>query len=889
MSLIAGTRLGPYEILSLLGAGGMGEVYRARDTRLDRTVAVKVLAPATADDPDFLARFEREAKTISQFTHPHICVLHDVGQEKATGGSVISYLVMEYLDGQTLAARLEKGPLPLDQALKHAADIADALDKAHRQGIVHRDLKPANVMMTKAGVKLLDFGLAKPRAEAPGGVETHLGAPPARAPLTATGSIIGTFQYMAPEQLEGKEADTRSDVWAFGCVLYEMVTGKRAFEGTSQASLIGAILNQEPPAISSLTATSPPSLDRVVRTCLAKDPDDRWQNAHDLANELRWIAESASTASVRHGRPGWLLIATLAGGLIAGAALASLWWSARSAPVQTPIRVRALAPLAPGESIFLSARRPLAISPDGRVVAYTAVADRVSQIHIRPIDQMSGTPLGGTERGDGPFFSPNGQWVGFFVAAEGRLKKVALSGGAPVTICEAPDVRGASWGTDDRIVFTGQLDGGLMRVAAGGGTPEALTQPNAERREKTHRYPDVLANGKGVIFTIGTHDITSFADARIAVYETATKQVRVLLEGGADARYQAPGYLLYGRAGNLMAVPFDADRLAVTGTPVPVLDGLLTSSSFGWAAFGATANGVMAHVQGAEPSAIDQLTWVDRTGRATPVGNRRSMLAVQLSPNREQALVRVSGANDTLWIHDFHRGDAFSRLTFRGNVAGAVWTPDGRRIIYNIGNEIASIAADGSGDDRTLFKDQFTGVPTSITPDGKTLLYQTNRPGTGWDIWALSLEDRKARPVLSAPFTERFARLSPDGRWIAYTSNESGRDEVYVRPFPALGSRTQVSRDGGAMPLWSPAGTELYFRRGQEIFFVAVRATAAGFDNGAPQRRPAPDARAAVDSYDITSDGRLLVIQTSPPPLPTAFHLILGWLDELKGRVTPSR
>ncbi len=545
MALTPGTRLGPYEIVSPIGAGGMGEVYRGRDTRLGRTVAIKVLSGALADDPDFQLRFEREATAISQLSHPHICVLHDVGQEKTSDRATVSYLVMEHLEGQTLASRLEKGPLPVDQALRHAAAIADALDTAHRQGIVHRDLKPANVMLTKTGAKLLDFGLAKPKSR-PVGEETQLATPPRNAPVTTHGTILGTFQYMAPEQVEGREADARSDIWAFGCVLYEMITGKPAFEGSNQASLIGAILHREPPPPSAVQLLLPPALDRVVRTCLAKDPDERWQNAHDLAAELRWITEGSTQPVAAQGRspsrPGWLAFA--GGGLAVGAVLASaVWWSMAGGAPGRSVQVRALAPLGAGQAMVLGSRRPLAVSPDGRMVAYAATVGGRSQVYVRRIDQMDAVPLSGTEGGSGPFFSHDGQWVGFFVAVEGRLKRVALSGGAPITICEAPDVRGASWGADDTIVYTPQLDAGLMRVAVGGGTPEVLTRPDASRREKTHRYPDVLPNRRGVLFTIGTHDITSFADARIAVYDTATGQFKIIIDGGSDARYQAPGYI----------------------------------------------------------------------------------------------------------------------------------------------------------------------------------------------------------------------------------------------------------------------------------------------------------------------------------------------------------
>jgi len=887
MSLASGTRLGPYEIIGLLGTGGMGEVYKATDTRLNRTVALKILSAGVAGDAEFRARFEREARTISQLNHPHICVLHDVGRHDDQ-----DFLVMEYLDGKTLADRLAQGPLVLDQALKLATEIADALDKAHRQGIVHRDLKPGNVMLTRTGAKLLDFGLAKSGGgAATSGGETQLVPAPAQAPLTARGTILGTFQYMAPEQLEGKDADARSDVWAFGCVLYEMLTGTRAFGGTSQASLIGAILNHEPPPVSSLQTTSPPMLDRVVRTCLAKDPDDRWQTLHDLSSELKWIAQSTATgpgavAPRTTARQIVSRASVIAASVVAGAALASFWSSRAGPPPSAALSVRATASLPPGFQLTVGARKPLALSPDGKLLAYAAAGDSQSQVFVRPLNRLEATEVGGTQGGSGPFFSPNGEWLGFFVASEGRLKKVALSGGAPVVISEAPDVRGASWAPDDSIVYTGQLDGGLLRIAAGSRTPEELTKPDGGRLEKTHRFPDVLPNGKGVIFTIGTHDITSFSDAKIAVYDFATRKITVLIEGGSDARYLPPGYLVYGRSGALMAIRFDAERLVVEGTPVPMIDGALTSAVFGPAHFAATANGVLAYIPGAEPLDVNQLLIASRDGRPTTVGERQYIISARASPTGDRATVRIGGANDTLWIQDLRRSGSLSRITFRGNVSGAVWTPDSQRIIYNIGNEIASIAADGSGDDRTIFQDQFTGIPTSITPDGKTLLYQTNRPATGWDIWALSIEDGKARPVLAAPFTERFARLSPDGRWIAYTSNESNRDEVYVRPYPALGSRSLVSREGGSFPVWSATGDELFFRRGSDVYVVKVTVAGANFDSGAPVKLPTPQPLSAgLDSMDVLPNGRLLLIQATPRPLPASLTLVTGWLGELAARV----
>jgi serine/threonine-protein kinase len=682
-------------------------------------------------------------------------------------------------------------------------------------------------------------------------------------------------------------------------VLHEALTGTRAFEGKSQASLIGAILNHEPPAISALQPLSPPILDRVVRTCLAKDPDDRWQSVHDLANELKWIADSAVPSAGAARRPATARqnlrrAAVVAASVVGGATLASLWWAARGWPVPAPIQVRSVVTLPSGLGLAIGVQSPVALSPDGRLLAYTAAGDDgVVQIFTRPLDHFEGTPLIGAKGGSGPFFSADGQWLGFFVAAEGRLKKVAMSGGAPVVICAAADVRGASWGHDDSIVFTDSYSGGLQRIAAGSPAPVELTRPLADRRERTHRFPDVLPNGKGVIFTIGTHDITSFSDARIAVYEFATRQTKVLFEGGSDARYVPPGYLVYGRDGALMAARFDAERLRVVGTPAPMVDGLRTSSIYGPAYFASSATGVLVYIQGSGTAVESQLTLVDRSGRPTPVSDERKIASVRLSPTFDRVVVRVAGANDTLWIQDLRRGGTFSRLTFRGNVLGAVWTLDGKRIIYNSGNQIASIAADFSGDDRMVHEDQFVGIPTTITADGKTVLYYTNRPGTGWDIWALSLEDGKTRAVLNASYNETHPRLSPDGRWIAYASSESGRVEVYVRPYPALGKRSMISRDGGRMPVWSPGwsagGGELYFSRGSDLYVAKVSVTGAELEGDTPRKVPKPQTPSGnLDTFDVLPDGRLFLIQITPRPLPTSLNLITGWLDELARR-TPGR
>ena len=690
MALAPGTRLGPYEILAPLGAGGMGEVYCAKDTRLNRTVAIKVLPAHSVDNPEQRLRLEREARAIATLTHPHICTLYDVGHQDG-----IDYLVMEYLDGETLATRLAKGPLPLEHVLSYAIEIADALEKAHRAGIVHRDLKPGNVMLTKAGTKLLDFGLAKTmRTRAPGfgdgsmqgPVVTDL--PTSPASLTAKGMILGTLQYMAPEQLEGKDTDARTDTFALGSLIYEMTTGKKAFTGASQASLIAAILDSTPPAISTLHPMTPPALDHVVKICLAKDPDERWQSAGDVRRELTWILEVGSQAGL--GVPSGTRrttrdrVAGMAVGLLVGAAaLGALVWSLpRSNPSTPRPIIHAVILLPPPQSIRVVGVSVIAISPAGTHVLYATPGSGDERLHVRALDQPTATPIPGTEGATTPFFSPDGQWVGFEVA--NTLKKVSLSGGQPTTICKliaGSGSHGASWGADDTIVFnTGP---GLSRVSAVGGTPQILTIPDRARREKTHRYPEVLPGGKAVIFMAANADITSFDDARIEVLSLETGARRVLIEGAMYARYAPTGHLVYARAGALFAVPFDLARLEVTGTAVHLLDGVATAPEGGAAQFVFSQGGSLVYVPGGSTQVDHTLLWVDRQGKAQPIsGRRHPFWDLALSPDGRRLAVAVSRANDEIWMYDLER-DAFSRLAFGWNNEGpVVWTPDGARIAF---------------------------------------------------------------------------------------------------------------------------------------------------------------------------------------------------------------
>src|SRR5580704_10095717 len=577
MPLSSGTRLGPYEIVAPLGAGGMGEVYRARDTRLDRTVAVKILPSHLSSDAILQQRFEQEAKAISSLNHPHICVLHDVGHQDGT-----HYLVMEYLEGETLAKLLEKGPLPLVQVLKFGLEIVDALDKAHRQGIVHRDLKPGNIMITKSGAKLLDFGLAKAAPLASGATLTA--AITRTTPVTQQGTIVGTFQYMSPEQVEGKELDTRSDIFSFGAVLYEMVTGQRAFPGKSQLSVASAILEKEPAPISTLRPLTPSSLDRAIRRCLAKDPEDRWQTARDLELELKWIAESGSqveqppTASATGALSRHALVVSVCG-LLLGAAIAGLTtWNLKPSPPR-PVS-RTVITLPPRQQLAGLDQPAVALSPDGTQLAYVAIQGTIQQIYLRAMDGLEARPIPGTEGGVGPFFSPDGQWLGFFSGQ--KLKKVPLSEGTTQTLNDAVLAQGASWSSKEVIAFKHQGISAFQQVAAGGGTPQPLT--SVGKGEIGQRWPDFLPGGAAILSVV-TASSFDWSNTEIIVQSIGTGARRNLIRGGTQPRYAASKHLIYAQGGTLMAVPFDPQGLTVTGTPVPVVDGVLQSSTSGAAQY----------------------------------------------------------------------------------------------------------------------------------------------------------------------------------------------------------------------------------------------------------------------------------------------------------------
>ena len=882
MTIAAGSRLGPYEILSPLGAGGMGEVYKARDTRLERTVAVKVLSAHLSSSAESRQRFEREAKTISQLSHPHICALYDVGNQDG-----VEYLVMEYLEGETLSERLLKGSLPFDQVLRYGIEIADALDKAHRQGIVHRDLKPGNVMLTKSGVKLLDFGLAK--AIAPATSPQLTSFPTQASPVTQAGMVLGTFQYMAPEQLESKEADARSDIFALGTVLYEIATGQKAFSGATQASLISAILRDDPQPISQVQLMSPPALDRVVKTCLAKDPEDRWQSAHDIVSELKWIAEGGSQAGLaaplaaRRARTARLvgpIVGFLTGALLTGLGV-RLWLSPEPAH-ETP-KPAWLSMLLPSDAPFASyGAQTLAFAPDGTRLVYAAEHGGTTQLYLRSLAGLEATPVRDSEGAVSAFFSPDSRWLGFFAGT--RLMKVPVEGGAPQAICEAAEVRGASWGTDGTIVFSSGTSG-LRRVSASGGTPRVLLVPDAKRGETTINWPEILPGGEAVLFT------TFVGASRASVMSLKTGARRDLTEGNG-AHYSPSGHLVFAREGTLFAAPFDIKRLELTGPAVSVVDGVMVLSPFSSPLFGLSGAGALAYAPGSPPR--QTLVSVDRQGKVEPLPYEpRGYEEPRFSPDGKRLAVTFRADNPDIWILDISRGSS-ARLTFEaGEDETPVWTADGGKVTYSADRAGHPRAlywkpADGSGSEERLVESQTHPHVSSWSPDGRTLVYTEFDPVSSGDIWMLTLGEKvKRRPWLRTPFNERAARFSPDGHWLAYVSNDSGRDEVYVQPFPGPGGKWQISVSGGTEPVWSHNGSEIFYRSGDKMMAVGV-ASGRGFSAETPhvlfEGRFVPTRRGEA-AYDVSPDDRRFVmVQRDVQSVATRLNVVLNFLEELKRR-----
>ena len=895
MAFSPGTRLGPYELIAPVGAGGMGEVYRAKDTRLERTVAVKVLPEHLSSSTEGRQRFEREAKTISQLSHPHICALYDVGNQDG-----VEYLVMEYLEGETLSDRLAKGALPFDQVLRYGLEIADALDKAHRQGIVHRDLKPGNIMLTKSGVKILDFGLAKavaPTAARSGVSLTSLPTQQERAELTAEGTILGTLQYMAPEQLEGGEADGRTDIFAFGAVLYEMASGRKAFSGKSQASLISSIMGTDPAPISTVSPMTPPAFDRVVRTCLAKDPEDRWQTAHDIAVQLKWIQEGASaTAAPAPATPTLRRTSVMLPWLVAALAIAgviALVIRDRLRPPQVPPRVIRFSVVPPDRAMFTPpgehAASQFALSPDGRFLAFVA-SDFGSPpiLMVRPLEKFTSISFPGTEGALHPFWSPDGRSIGFFTQT--ALKRVELSGGAPQKLCDIAGGRGGTWNTDGVIVFADSAATPLYKVPDTGGEPEPATKFDPSRGDISHRYPFFLSDGRRFLFWLrGTkRDVQGIYLGALDATES-----RLVVKSDGLGLYAPPGYLVTTRQGMLVAYPFDEKTTQVGERPFPVAEWIPVGSPPGYAPVSVSPAGLLAYastyMRGRE------LVWFDRGGRRVgAVGDAGDYGSPDLSPDgRRIAVSRREGSKPDadIWIFD-SAGGAWSRFTFDpANDRAPLWSSDGSRILFGSAArglmDLYDKPSGGAGEARPLYLTPEDKFPSDLSRDGRFIVFHTYGSKTAWDVWVVPTDGRKPFPFLESRFTEVQGRLSPDGRWLAYASDESGRFEAYVTDFPGKLGRWQVSTEGGQQLAWRADGKELFYvAPDQSLMSVAVR-TRDAFQASPPvalfKANFPPVVPAYWRYYVPTADGqRFLVSALRSDAASTPINVVLNWTATLK-------
>jgi len=891
MSLSPGTRLGVYEVEAPLGAGGMGEVYRARDTRLDRPVAIKVLPTELAADPQFIERFDREAKAISQLNHPNICTLYDVGEHEA-----IRFLVLEFLEGETLAARLEHGALKLEDALKIAGEISSALDQAHRAGIVHRDLKPANVMLTRTGAKLLDFGLAK-QAASP--LVNRRGSAAAAAAasgaLTSEGAIIGTFQYMAPEQLEGVEADARADIFAFGAILYEMVTGRKAFEGKTAVSLITSILRDEPPLVATLVPVAPRALDRLLKACMAKDPDTRLRSTHDLSLQLKWLAEGDAHAAPEHvtapshanapaARPSRSLGVTgVIGGALAVAAVAAAILAVRlmrQPPPTAAEQIQFTMP-APENSAF-SLQPTFAVSPDGRQIAFVATTPAAPMLFVRSLGSLTVRPLPGTEQATFPFWSPDSRSVAFFAA--GKLKKMQLGAAAPSVLCDAPLGRGGTWSADNIVLFAPSTTGPLLRVDAAGGSPSPATTLDDSRGEIAHWWPSLLPDGRHFLYVAVTGGQRP-SDTRVGSLDS--REATTLFAGDSLTTY-ASGHLFFWRDGGVMAQPFDPSARRLSGEAVSVATPVGQGVGVGYVSFSASQTGVIAYSRGISRP-VSQLTLKDRAGRViSTAGEPGDYLNIALSPDERRAAVALTTGtpeNRDLWLIDFSRSGRVRLTSDPTAETLPVWSPDGTRIIFGAvkggAQGLYAMNADGSGSEELLIKFDVQAFPLDWSRDGRFLLYFSQSPKTGFDLWVLPLGgDKKPFPFLQTAFSEDNAAFAPDTKWIAYVSNESGSDEVYVQPFPATGKKYRVSSNGGTYPTWRGDGRELFFLAPNGTMMAAAIKAGAGVEPGIPQAL-FPSGIPLLGNrhqYAVTKDGqRFLLNLPQGRSTPTPLTVVVNW------------
>jgi Tol biopolymer transport system component/predicted Ser/Thr protein kinase len=890
MTLASGARLGPYEILSPLGSGGMGEVYRAHDTKLGREVAIKVLPEAFAREPDRLSRFQREAKMLAALNHPAIATIYGLEQSNDT-----SYLVMELVSGETLQQHVAReGRLPIDEALGTCRQIAEALEAAHEKGIIHRDLKPANVKVTPEGkVKVLDFGLAKAFAGGDSSSDPS-NSPTLSAAGTMHGVILGTAAYMSPEQARGKVVDKRTDIWAFGCVLYELLTGQQAFHGDTVTEILAAVLRGEPdwPA---LPAATPTKARDLLRRCLQKDKTLRERDAGDACMEIQEALAAASVSPPTRGfaRRGWreavvLGLAGLAVAVVAGLAV----WDLKLAAPQAPRPVsRFTITLPPGQQLAgLDTGPALALSPDGTRLAYVASQGGPQQLYLRAMDSLEAKLVPGTEGAVEPFFSPDGQWLGFF--AGGKLKKISVSGGAAVALDDAGrNPRGAGWGSQGLIAFAATGVSALfLQGSDAGGTPQPLTRLG--KGENGHRWPEFLPGGKAVLFAFSTNS-TNWTNAQVAVQSIGTGERRNLIPGGTQPRYAPSGDLVYAQGGSLMAVAFDPQRLTAAGPAVPVVEGVLQSLATGAAQYSISATGSLVYVAGGVQMNRGQsrLVWVSRSGAEQPLAApAHTYQAPRLSPVDRRVAVSIQEQGTQVGLYDLSR-DTLTPLTFEGGQF-PIWTLDGKRVAFFSGAPMNLFwqAADGSGTAERLTTSEHFQNPGSFSPDGTLLAFSQGAGPVNRDLWILRLSDRKPQPFLQTPVNKSVPLFSPDGRWLVYVSTESGRPEIYAQPYPGPGGKRQITTEGGSEPVWNRNDRELFYRNGNKMMAVDIT-TQPSFSAGKPrvlfdgQYLPSG---LDIPNYDVSADGQhflMLKPAEQAQAAPMQINVVLNWFEELKQKV----
>jgi Tol biopolymer transport system component len=885
MSIATGTRLGCYEVVAQIGAGGMGEVYQAHDTKLGRDVAIKVLPANFVNDPERLSRFQREARMLAQLNHTNIATIYGLEQ---SGGT--SYLVMELVSGATLAERVKAGPLPIEEALKIAIQIAEALEAAHEKSIIHRDLKPANVKVTPEGkVKVLDFGLAK-AFEGDAASEDMSNSPTLSRAATMQGVILGTAAYMSPEQARGRAVDKRTDIWAFGCVLYELLSGKQAFDGEDITEILAAVVKTEPDW-QVLPPTTPGPIRILLKRCLQKDKTLRLQAAGDARIEIQealTAPASVATVSVAANRlAGWRLAVFIAlSALVAATVAGFAVWNLRPAP-QLPV-TRTVINLPPGDQLAALDFPAIAISPDGARIAYVAFHSGTRQIYLRALDSLEAKPLAGTEGANTPFFSPDGQWLGFF--ASGKLKKILVNGGVAVPLSNGAAPTGAMWGNNGTIVFAPINTGVLEQIPDAGGIPKALTR--FDKGEFTHGWPDLLPGSKTVLFVAGAGG----SNLRIVAQSLGTGDRREIVQGGTVPHYAATGHLVYAQGGTLMAAPFDPQQQQLRGGSVSVVEGVLQSGFIGAAQYTLSETGSLAYVPGGN-LAGDRLVWVSRNGKEQALGAPpHNYLWPRISPDGRQIAVGIGEGETQVWLYDLAR-EALTR--FAPGVNGMtvpVWTPDGKRLAFTSNKDgpqnIYWQMADGSSETERLTSSEYPNFPMSFSRDGQLLSYGEINPTTGYEIWVLKMADRKMQPFLRSPFNEGVPRLSPDGHWLSYVSDESGRWEVCLQPYPGPGGKYQISTEGGTEPVWNPKGNELFYRSGNKMMAVDITPL-PNFSIGKPRmlfQGPYLPTLGTLPYYDVSPDGqRFLMIKLNEESSSSSslkqIVVVQNWFDELKRRV----